>query len=431
VVPDRHSVDFGTAGTPPGRLLEDFAATIRSSSVAGASARRLALSGTSGTMPRDGVAGVARERIRAPSCARRNISRMRGGNMRLDLLKRLCAAAGIPGYEERVRALVIPELEATCDEVAIDALGNVIATKRGTGSAPRRRVMLAAHMDEIGFMVKHISDDGFLRLQPLGGFDPRALFQQRVILHARDGERYRGVLAPVAKPIQLLSDAERGKSPQLGELYVDLAMPGERVKAAVEIGDMVTLDRPAEEIGECIVGKALDDRVSLFIMLEALRALRSTGCDIYAVATTQEEVGLRGAITSSYAIGPDISIALDVTMAMDLPGASAEDRITRLGAGTAIKLMDPYAISHPKLVRAFRETAEREGIPYQLEILPRGGTDAGAMQRARAGSAAITLSTPTRYVHTVNEMAHKRDIQASIDLLARVLERAHEIDTAL
>ena len=351
--------------------------------------------------------------------------------MRLELLKQLTEAAGIPGYEDRLRAIVIPELEAVCDEVSVDALGNVIGVKRGTGSEPRRKVMLAGHIDEIGFMVKYISDEGFLRLQALGGFDPRALFQQRVMVHASDGKSYRGVLAPAAKPTHLLSEAERGKSPQLGELYVDLALPGETVKAAVGIGDMVTLDRTTEEIGDCVIGKAMDDRLSVFVMIEAMRALRETTCDIYVVATTQEEVGLRGATTSAYAIAPDISIALDVTLAMDLPGGAPEDRITKLGAGTAIKLMDSASISHPKLVRFFRDVADAEKIPYQLEILPRGGTDAGAMQRVRGGSAAITLSTPTRYVHTVNEMVHKTDVQAGIDLLARVLERAHEIDTAL
>jgi endoglucanase len=350
--------------------------------------------------------------------------------MRLDLLKRLCETPGIPGDEGRIREIVLPELRETCDEVSTDALGNVIGLKRGAGGEPRRKVMLAAHMDEIGFMVSHVGDDGFLRLQPLGGFDPRALFQQRVQIHARDGRSLRGVLAPAAKPAHLLDPADREKAPKLPEFYVDLALPDERVKAAVAVGDMVTLDRTTEEVGDCVIGKAFDDRLSVFIMLEALRALRSTACDIYAVATVQEEVGLRGAQTSAYAIAPDISIALDVTLAVDLPGAPEQDRVTRLGAGTAIKLLDSSSISNPGLVRAFRETAEREGLKYQLEILPRGGTDAGAMQRARGGSAAITLSTPTRYVHTVNEMAHKEDIQAGITLLARVLERAHEIDYA-
>ncbi|HET8632232.1 MAG TPA: M42 family metallopeptidase [Thermomicrobiales bacterium] len=351
--------------------------------------------------------------------------------MRLDLLKRLCETPGIPGYEERLRAIVIPELREVSDEISVDPLGNVIALKRGGGDGPRRKVMLAAHMDEIGFMVSHVGDRGFLRLQPLGGFDPRALFQQRVLVQARNGQQYRGVLAPAAKPAHLLDAAEREKAPKLAEFYVDLGMPGERVLEAVGPGDMVTLDRTVEEVGDCVIGKAFDDRLSVFIMIEAVRAVRQAQCDIYAVATVQEEVGLRGATTSAYTVAPDISVALDVTLAMDLPGAAEQDRITSLGAGTAIKLMDSASISNPKLVAAFRETAERAGIKYQLEILPRGGTDAGAMQRSRGGSAAITLSTPTRYVHTVNEMAHQGDIQAGIDLLARFLERAHEVEYTL
>jgi endoglucanase len=288
--------------------------------------------------------------------------------------------------------------------------------------------MLAGHIDEIGFMVKHISDEGFLRLQTLGGFDPRAMFQQRVTVQASDGKQYLGVLAPSAKPAHLLTEAERGKAPQLNEFYVDLALPGDQVKAAVQIGDMVTMQRTTEEIGDCVVGKAMDDRVSVFIMLEAMRALKKSNCDIYAVATTQEEVGLRGAQTSAYTVAPDISIALDVTLAMDIPGAAGEDQITKLGNGTAIKLMDSSQVADPRLVRFFRETAKQKKIPYQMEILPRGGTDAGAMQRVRGGSAAITLSTPTRYVHTVNELVHKTDLQAGIDLLVAVLEKAHTID---
>jgi endoglucanase len=351
--------------------------------------------------------------------------------MRLELLKRLCEASGIPGYEERIRAIVMPELEALCDEVSVDALGNVIGIKRGSGGGPRRTVMLAGHMDEIGFMVSHVEEKGFLRLQPLGGFDARVLIQQRVQVHARDGKSYRGVLAPASKPIHLLDEADRNKPPQVAGLFVDLGLPGEQVKELIEVGDMVTLDRAVEEVGDCVIGKAMDDRLSVFVMIEAMRSMRSTNCDIYAVATVQEEVGLRGATTSAYAIDPDISIALDITLAGDLPGMDAASQVTTLGGGTAIKLMDSSLICHPKLVRAFRDIAERENIPHQLEILPRGGTDAGAMQRIRAGNAAITLSTPTRYVHTVNEMAHKRDIQASIDLLARVLEQAHAFDTAL
>lgn len=351
--------------------------------------------------------------------------------VRWELLKRLCETPGIAGYEGRVRDVVLPELRELADEVTVDALGNVMAFKRGAGDEPRRRVMLAAHMDEIGFMVSHIDAEGFLRLQPVGGFDPRALFQQRVLVHARSGADLRGVLAPAAKPAHLLDAADRDKATKLSELFVDVGLNGDAARAAIDIGDMVTLDRTVEEIGDCMIGKAFDDRLSLFIMLEALRTMAGARCDLFAVATVQEEVGLRGAETAAYAIQPDLSIALDVTLAVDLPGSEPRDHITTLGGGVALKLMDSSHISNPKLVRAFRDLAEHEAIPYQLEILPRGGTDAASMQRARGGSAAITLSTPTRYVHTVNEMAHKRDIEGAIALLARFLEVAHDVEYAL
>lgn len=351
--------------------------------------------------------------------------------MRLELLKRLCETPGIAGYEGRVRELVLPELRELCDEVSVDALGNVIALKRGAGAEPRRRVMLAAHMDEVGFMVSHVDDIGFLRLQPVGGFDPRALFQQRVMVHARSGDDLRGILAPAVKPAHLLEPRDWEKAPKLAELFVDVGLSGEAAKAAIDVGDTVTLDRTVEEIGDCLVGKAFDDRISLFVMLEALRELRSAACDIYAIATVQEEVGLRGAATAAYTVQPDLSIALDITLAIDLPGSAKQDQVTRLGKGVALKLMDSSHISNPRLVRAFRDLAERESIPYQLEILPHGGTDAAPMQLARGGSAAMTLSTPTRYVHTVNEMAHRRDVEGAIRLLARFLEIAHEVDYAL
>ena len=240
--------------------------------------------------------------------------------MRLELLKQLSEAAGIPGYEERIRAIVRPELEAICDEVSVDALGNVIGIKRGTGDGTRRKVMLAGHIDEIGFMVNHISDSGFLRLQPLGGFDrARADPAARARPRARRPDLSRRA-RPRRKPIHLLNESDRNKPPRSRAYFVDLGLPGERVKGQVEIGDMVTLDRTLEEIGDCVIGKAMDDRLSVFVMIEAVRAMRRPTCDIYVVATTQEEVGLRGATTSAYAIDPDISIALDITLRCDMPG---------------------------------------------------------------------------------------------------------------
>lgn len=345
----------------------------------------------------------------------------------VDLLKRICEAPGIPGREEQVRALVVGELEPLVDEIRVDALGNVIATKKGRGGP---RVMLAAHMDEIGFMVRHIDDNGFVRLQNVGGFDARTLAAQRVLIHTHGGDVLRGALQPEAKPIHVLQPDEI-KPFKITDYYVDLGLTAEEVRARVEIGDMVTLDRTLERVGNTVMSKALDDRVSVFIMIEALRSLGDHEAEVVAVATTQEEVGLRGAQTAAYGVEPDIAVALDVTLAGDIPGFKPDEQVTRLGQGVAIKVFDSSHIPNYKLVRHFRDVAERHGITHQLEVLSRGGTDAGPMQRARTGAPAITISTPTRYLHTVNEMANVNDIQAAIQLVARYLEEAHTGDYRL
>lgn len=337
----------------------------------------------------------------------------------IDLLRQLCALPGIAGREDRVRSVVADALRPLVDEMRIDALGNLVATKHGNGP----RVMIAAHMDEIGFIVSHIDDRGFLRLQPVGGFDARALVAQRVLVHGYAGSTLRGALQPGIKPFHLL-ERDEIKPAKLEELFVDVGLPVERVRTEVELGDLVTLDRELVEAGDGVMSKALDDRVGVFVMIEALRAMQQTSAEVVAVATTQEEVGLRGAETAAFAVEPDVAIALDVTLALDVPGMAPELAVTRFGQGVAIKLMDSSHISSPVLVRHLRDLAEANGIPYQLEVLPRGGTDAGAMQRVRTGVAAVTLSIPTRYVHTVNELAAGSDIAATIDLLARYLEDA-------
>ncbi|HUG16201.1 MAG TPA: M42 family metallopeptidase [Thermomicrobiales bacterium] len=350
---------------------------------------------------------------------------MTSASLNIDLLKRICESPGIGGREDVIRDLVKGELAAVVDDVSVDALGNVIGVKRGQGGP---RVMVAAHIDEIGFFVKHIDDKGFIRLQPVGGFDPRVLIAQRVRVHGFGGESLPGVIGLSAKPIHLLDPSDI-KPPKLDELFVDIGLNGDDARQRVEVGDMVTLDRTVERVGDNVIGKSMDDRVCVFQMIEALRLLDgATNAEIVAVATTQEEVGLRGAQTAAQHIGPDIAVALDVTLAMDIPGSAEQDAVTRLGDGVAIKIMDSSMISNHRFVRHMRDLAHEHGIAHQIEILPRGGTDAGAMQRVHAGVPAITLSIPTRYVHTVNEMCAVSDIQAAINLLARFLERAHEGD---
>jgi putative aminopeptidase FrvX len=340
------------------------------------------------------------------------------------LLKRLSETPGIASREERVRTVALEALRPLVDEVRIDRLGNAVGLKRGGGG---RRVMIAAHVDEIGFLVRQIDSDGFLRLQPVGGFDPRALVAQRVLVHTSKGEALRGALMPAAKPVHLLAGQEP-KPLKVDDFFVDVGLKVEQAREMIEIGDMVTMDRTVERVGNNIVGKAMDDRVGVFVMIEALRALRSHQADIFAVATVQEEVGLRGATTAAYGLEPDVGIALDVTVAGDIPGMKEPDVVSRLGGGAAIKIMDSSLLCDPRLVSNFREIARRENIPFQMEILPRGGTDAGGIQRSRAGVPSITLSIPTRYLHTVNETVCETDVSACATLLARYLEEAHTFD---
>jgi tetrahedral aminopeptidase len=340
------------------------------------------------------------------------------------LLRRLIETPGVPGREEQQREIAREELENLTDEVRTDVMGSVIGTKRGNDDV---RVMIAAHTDEIGYLVKYIDDKGFLRLQTLGGHDPANMVSQRVLVTTADGQMLRGALQPSRKPPHL-SHGEEQKPPKADEFYVDLGMDAETVKEKVRVGDYIVMDRTLEKVGETYVGKAMDDRVGVFVMYEALRAMGDHRATIFAAATSQEEVGLRGAEASGSALKPTVVVALDVTLAMDVPGGGNENTITELGKGVAIKIMDGYSISHPKLVDHLRAIAEREDIPYQMEILPAGGTDAGGVQRLHGGIPAVTLSIPCRYVHTPNEMVRSTDVEAAITLLARYLEEASDAD---
>ncbi|WP_119314400.1 M42 family metallopeptidase [Calidithermus terrae] len=339
--------------------------------------------------------------------------------LNLDLLKRLSEVAGIPGWEDRVRELVQAELEGLVDEVRTDALGNLIARRKGKGP----RVMVAAHMDEIGFYVRHVDAKGFLRVQNVGGFDTRNLFARQVTVHTAGGD-LPGLMNPAGKPIHISTPEERNKIPTVADFFVDVGLSAEEVKARVKVGDPVTLRQEGMRLGKFFTGKAMDDRASVFVLLEALRLLKGKklACDLYAVFTTQEEVGLRGALTSAYGVEPEVGIALDVTLAVDLPDLLSHHYVTEAGKGVAIKVMDSSAISDRGLVRQFVELAEKKKIPYQMEVLPLGGTDAGAMQRSRAGVPSLTLSIPTRYVHTVTEAVHTDDLEATAALLTAYLQ---------
>jgi tetrahedral aminopeptidase len=336
--------------------------------------------------------------------------------MNFKLLKQLCESHAVSGREEGIRALIRKELTAVGCKVTGDAMGNLIGLRKGKGKV---KVMLAGHMDEIGFIVSHVDTGGFLRFQPCGGFDPRTLMSQRVYVHTAH-KVLLGVMG--SKPIHVLSEEEAKKALKVTDYFVDLGLPAKTVHKLVQIGDPITMARGLDDLGDGFTGKALDNRIGVWLIIEALRLVKKHQVDIYAVATTQEEVGIRGALAAARDVHPDVGLALDVTIACDTPGADAKDHITKLGDGVAIKIMDSASISNPKLVNELRALAKKRSIKYQMEILPRGGTDAGAIREVSGHCAVGTISVPLRYVHSSVETVNKKDLEASVHLLAAYLE---------
>lgn len=335
----------------------------------------------------------------------------------MELLKQLSEMPGAPGREELVRDFILEQVKEHVDEWSVDAMGNLLCRKKAA-SEDAERVMLACHMDEIAFMVRHVDKNGFVRIQHLGGFDTRNLFARRVRVRTRDGKEIIGNLNPAGRPVHVATPEERKKIPTIAEFTVDFGLSGERAKELIRIGDPVTLVQEFVELGEHLVsGKSLDNRVACWLGIRVLQQIKKPAHDLWVVFTVQEEIGIRGAMTSAYHVQPQIAIALDVTLAVDTPGAGEEDYITTLGDGAAIKIMDAGTISHKGLVDEFIALAEDNKVPYQLEVLPFGATDNAAQQRSRAGARAIALSVPTRYVHTVTETLDRRDLEATLTLL--------------
>ncbi len=342
----------------------------------------------------------------------------------VSLLKKTCEIPGAPGFEQRIRKFVLNEITPFVDELSTDSMGSIIAIKKGRTS---KKVMVAAHLDEISFIVTHIDDDGFLRLHTLGGFDPKTLTAQRVIVHGR--QDLMGVMG--SKPIHIMKPEERNKAPQIQDYFIDLGMSKKEVEKLVAVGDPVTRERELIEMGECVNSKSIDNRVSVFILMEALRELKNVQLpfDLYAVFTVQEEVGIRGAISSSHRIDPDFGIAIDTTIAFDVPGAQPHEVVTKLGAGAAIKIMDSGTICDYRMVSFLKQMAKQNNIKWQPEILTGGATDTVGIQRSgKHGAIAGAISIPTRHIHSAIEMAHKEDIRNCIDLLKVSLENMDGYD---
>ena len=333
------------------------------------------------------------------------------------LLAELCEVAGAPGHENRVREIVLREVKEIVDEINIDNMGNVIALKKGVKD---KKVMIAAHMDEIGFIVTHIDDKGFVYFHTLGGFDPKTLTAQRVIIHGK--EDVIGVMG--SKPIHLMNAADRLKVPTVKDFFIDTGLSKNQLVKLIEVGSTITRERKLIEMGDCINCKSLDNRVSVFILIEMLKEMtEKPPYDTYAVFTVQEEIGIRGANVSSMLINPDYGFGLDTTIAWDTPGSTKQEQVSALGEGACIKVMDSSTVCDYRMVSYMKEISKKHKIKTQLEILPAGGTDTAGVQRMNPGGAISgAVSIPTRHIHQVIEMVHKEDVRGSIDLLKACVE---------
>lgn len=326
-----------------------------------------------------------------------------------DLIRRLCDVYGPCGQEEAVRKLIAQELAGVVDESRVDALGNLIAVKRGTdaGEGQRKRVMIAAHMDEIGVMVSHVDAQGFLRFTNVGTVLPNTLYGSRVLF----ANGCQGTFGMEGKPLAT-------EKPDSQKMFLDVGATS-AADAPVGVGDVGVFRSEFADLGKRMLAPSLDNRAGCAVLIQTLKELSSAPHDIYAVFTVQEEVGLRGATTAAFGVEPDVALALDVTLTGDMPESHTME--VALGKGPAVKVLDRRMIAHPGVRRWLVRTAEAYEIPHQLEVLEFGSTDAAAMQISRGGTPAGALSIPSRYIHTPVQMVDYDDVQNSVRLLVNAL----------
>ncbi|ODM25576.1 aminopeptidase [Clostridium sp. Bc-iso-3] len=322
-----------------------------------------------------------------------------------DLLKKLTGIVGVSGNEEEIREAIKEEIKDCVDEVKVDALGNLIAVKKGKG----KKIMVAAHMDEIGIMVTYIDDNGFLRFSAIGGVSRYDSIGQRV--------KFKNGVVGAVYYEEKLDDI---KNLQLSKMYIDIgAKSKEEAKNMVQVGDVACFVGDTVLQGDTVISKALDNRSGCFVVVKAIKELKETDNEICFVFTVQEEVGLRGARTAAFSINPDIAIAVDVTMTGDTPESHPME--VKCGGGPAIKIKDRSVLCHPEVRRLLEESAKRINIPYQLEILEAGGSDPGSIHLTAGGIPSGAISIPVRYVHSPVETASMSDINNAVRLLVEAI----------
>lgn len=345
--------------------------------------------------------------------------------MRLvEALEKLSNANGVTGRENEVRELMKKYLKPYVDEVREDKLGNLITFKEGKKDAPT--VMLAAHMDEIGLMIKNIKKKGFLQFTKIGGIDDRILLAQKVIVHTDKGP-LNGFTG--CKPVHIQSEAEKKKVIESDKMFIDIGAKDkeEAEKMGVQVGDVVSFDTKFARLSNGVVlGKAFDDRVGCAMMIETVKRLQKVDCNLYAVGTIQEEVGLRGATIAAFQVAPDVGIVLESTVAGDMPGVGEGEAPAKMGEGPVITVADAGLIAHPKVLRLLIDSAKENSIPYQLETGIRGATDAARIALSREGVPSGIIAVPARYIHSPAAILNIDDVDKAVQLAVAAIRKIPE-----
>ena len=338
------------------------------------------------------------------------------------LLEKLSNASGVSGREKEIRQVIRDELSSHVDELYTDTIGNLFAVKNGDEDGPK--VMVAAHMDEVGLYIDSIDSNGFVKFRKIGGIDDRVLLSQRILMGESKSPGVIGV-----KPTHLKKPDEQGKVVDSDSMFIDVgATSKDEAGKAAKVDDTAIFATKFAQSGDIIKGKALDNRIGCAVLIELLKK----GCPftLHGVFTVQEELGLRGARIAAYALNPDFGFALDTTTAGDTPTKRDVSPCTNMGAGPAITIMDGSVVSDKRLVNLLVDTAKKQGIPYQYKRTITGGTDSGAIHRVRAGVPSVTVSVPVRYIHAPVSMARLSDYQNTVELMYKTLCRAPELMTA-
>ncbi len=337
-----------------------------------------------------------------------------------NVLEMLSNARGVAGREEEIRALMKELLNPSVDEVKEDKLGNIIGIKEGKNGAPS--VMLAAHMDEIGLMVKNITKQGFIQFTKIGGIDDRILIAQRVIVHTDRG-LLEGIIG--SKPPHILKEEEKKRVIEADNLFIDVGANSreDAQKNGVRVGDPVSFDIKFTRVGnDTVLGKAFDDRAGCAALVEVMRKLSNIDCTVYAVGTIQEEVGLRGATIAAFQLYPDVGIAIDVTVAGDIPGVKEVEAPIKMRKGPSLTVADRGLITHPKVLRLLINAAKESKVPYQLESGLHGTTDAARIALTREGIPSGVISIPARYIHSPASMLSLSDMENTVKLVITAIK---------